>query len=267
MRIALGLEYDGTAFCGWQTQPDGCGVQDHLEQRPRAVRRRAGRGHRGRAHGYRRACDRAGRAFRYRRRARGQRVGARPQQPTCDPRVRVLWAQPGAPMTSTRATAPARAPIATCCWTIPWRPRALHGRVGLVPPAARRARHGAGARESLVGEHDFSAFRDAQCQAKSPVRTLHEARVERARNLVVLHLPRERVPAPHGAQPRGRRWSTWARGASPPGWIAELLADARPHGTPRPPSPPDGLYLAAIEYDPAFAPARLPAAARSLEQP
>src|SRR5258707_10354316 len=32
MRIALGLEYDGAAFCGWQTQPGGCGVQDHLQQ-------------------------------------------------------------------------------------------------------------------------------------------------------------------------------------------------------------------------------------------
>src|SRR5258706_1643458 len=31
MRIALGLEYDGSAFCGWQTQPSACGVQDHLE--------------------------------------------------------------------------------------------------------------------------------------------------------------------------------------------------------------------------------------------
>ena len=31
MRIALGLEYDGAAFCGWQHQPSGCAVQDHLE--------------------------------------------------------------------------------------------------------------------------------------------------------------------------------------------------------------------------------------------
>src|SRR5258706_4871909 len=31
MRIGLGLEYDGASFCGWQTQPGGCGVQDHLE--------------------------------------------------------------------------------------------------------------------------------------------------------------------------------------------------------------------------------------------
>ena len=31
VRVALGVEYDGAAFCGWQTQPSGCGVQDHLE--------------------------------------------------------------------------------------------------------------------------------------------------------------------------------------------------------------------------------------------
>src|SRR4051812_27790056 len=32
MRIVLGLEYHGGAFCGWQTQPSGCGVQDALER-------------------------------------------------------------------------------------------------------------------------------------------------------------------------------------------------------------------------------------------
>ena len=32
MRIALGIEYHGGAFCGWQTQPSGCGVQDALER-------------------------------------------------------------------------------------------------------------------------------------------------------------------------------------------------------------------------------------------
>ena len=31
MRIALGIEYDGAAHCGWQSQPNGCGVQDKLE--------------------------------------------------------------------------------------------------------------------------------------------------------------------------------------------------------------------------------------------
>ncbi|HJX58653.1 MAG TPA: tRNA pseudouridine(38-40) synthase TruA, partial [Thiobacillus sp.] len=31
MRIVLGLEYCGVGFCGWQSQPQGCGVQDALE--------------------------------------------------------------------------------------------------------------------------------------------------------------------------------------------------------------------------------------------
>lgn len=31
MRIALGVEYDGSGFCGWQTQLDGCAVQDRLQ--------------------------------------------------------------------------------------------------------------------------------------------------------------------------------------------------------------------------------------------
>src|SRR5688572_3623787 len=31
VRIALGIEYDGSGFCGWQTQPQGCAVQDKLE--------------------------------------------------------------------------------------------------------------------------------------------------------------------------------------------------------------------------------------------
>ena len=31
MRIALGIEYNGAQYCGWQSQPSGCGVQDHVE--------------------------------------------------------------------------------------------------------------------------------------------------------------------------------------------------------------------------------------------
>jgi hypothetical protein len=30
VRIALGIEYDGSSFCGWQTQPAGCAAQDKL---------------------------------------------------------------------------------------------------------------------------------------------------------------------------------------------------------------------------------------------
>ena len=31
MRIALGIEYHGVGYCGWQSQTNGCGIQDHLQ--------------------------------------------------------------------------------------------------------------------------------------------------------------------------------------------------------------------------------------------
>jgi tRNA U38,U39,U40 pseudouridine synthase TruA len=37
MRIALGLEYDGTMFCGWQSQAGGGSVQDALESAVSAI--------------------------------------------------------------------------------------------------------------------------------------------------------------------------------------------------------------------------------------
>src|SRR4030095_1448940 len=43
MRIALGLEYDGGRFHGWQTQADGSGVQDAVERAPAAIAGAGGR--------------------------------------------------------------------------------------------------------------------------------------------------------------------------------------------------------------------------------
>ena len=37
MRIALGVEYDGAHFCGWQSQPQKCGVQDSIEAAIRSI--------------------------------------------------------------------------------------------------------------------------------------------------------------------------------------------------------------------------------------
>ena len=44
------------------------------------------------------------------------------------------------------------------------------------------------AAQALVGTHDFSAFRAAQCQANSPIRTLHRIHVQRQNDLVILTL-------------------------------------------------------------------------------
>jgi hypothetical protein len=113
--------------------------------------------------------------------------------------VRVLWARPSPDDFHARFSARSRT-YRYLLLDDAVAPAALRGRVGWfhkpldVEAMARRG--------DVLGEHDFSAFRDAQCQAKSPVKLMHGASVER-RGGLVLHLPRQRVPAPHGAQHRG----------------------------------------------------------------
>jgi tRNA pseudouridine38-40 synthase len=106
------------------------------------------------------------------------------------------------------------------------------------------------AARALLGTHDFSAFRAAECQAHSPVRTMTAAtiaahgeylRFDFCANAFLHHMIRNIVGA-----------LVWiGAGKRPPGWIAELLA-GRDRRLAAPTFAPDGLYLSAIEYDPAF---------------
>ena len=78
-RFAIGIEYDGSRFCGWQSQKSRCSVQDHLED---ALTRIAGKRRsclRGRAHRCRRACYRAGGPLRFLGQAAALGVGSRGQ--------------------------------------------------------------------------------------------------------------------------------------------------------------------------------------------
>jgi tRNA pseudouridine38-40 synthase len=105
------------------------------------------------------------------------------------------------------------------------------------------------ASKSLLGEHDFSAFRDAECQSKSPVRTILEAEVRRAGNLFdftfranafLHHMVRNLVGALVAV----------GAGKRAPEWIAEVLA-SRDRRLAAPTFPAAGLYLVGVEYDPA----------------
>jgi tRNA pseudouridine38-40 synthase len=146
-----------------------------------------------------------------------------------DAHARVLWAKEVAPDFHARYSATART-YHYLLMNEPVAPALLHGRVGWFHRPLDAAAMDAEAR-SLVGEHDFSSFRDAQCQAKSPVRDLREARVERKGNLIVFrfsanaflhHMVRNLVGAlvyvGCERQPRG--------------WLTQLLA------TPPSASPP-----------------------------
>lgn len=108
----------------------------------------------------------------------------------------------------------------------------------------------------LLGEHDFSAFRGAGCQARSPVRCLHALQVSRwnddlhvtvRANGFLYHMVRNIV----GALVRV------GAGEEPPEWTAALLA-SRDRRLGAPTAPAEGLYLAEVGYPPGFG---LPAAA------
>lgn len=247
MRIALGLEYDGTAFCGWQTQPGGCGVQDRLQaalaqfanepiEVTTAGRTDAGVHATGQVVHFDTTATREGSSW-----VRGPNTFLPPQ-------LRVLWAKPVPDDFHARYGARSRT-YRYLLMDDPVAPAALHGRVGWFHKpldAAAMAR----AAQALLGEHDFTSFRDAQCQAKSPVRHLHEARVERARNLVVFTF-RANAFLHHMIRNIVGSLVYVGAGRQAEAWIPELLA-ARDRKLAAPTFAAEGLYLAAVEYDSAF---------------
>lgn len=247
MRIALGLEYDGSAFCGWQTQPTGCGVQDHLQaalskfaDSPVEVTA-AGRTDTG--------VHAAAQVVHFDSDAVREPISwVRGTNAHLDPAARVHWATPIAGDFHARYSARART-YRYLLVNAPVAPALLRHRAGWYHRPLDVERMAAAA-TSLVGEHDFSAFRDAQCQAKSPVRSLTHAQVARRGELVVFTF-RANAFLHHMVRNLVGSLVYVGAGKQEPAWVAELLA-ARDRRAAAPTFAPDGLYLAAIEYDSAF---------------
>lgn len=104
------------------------------------------------------------------------------------------------------------------------------------------------AAQTLIGEHDFSAFRSIDCQAKSPVKTLHRVTLAQQGDMVLVtfqanaflhHMVRNLVGS----------LVYVGTGRQPVEWIAGLIEKKNRH-LAAPTFSPDGLYLAKIEYDP-----------------
>ena len=102
------------------------------------------------------------------------------------------------------------------------------------------------AAQELVGRHDFTTFRAAECQAKSPVKTLDRLAVERAGEEIRIFAS-ARSFLQH--QVRSMVGSLVLVGEGK--WRAKDLAAAlaaRSRGACGPVAPPQGLYLASVEY-------------------
>jgi tRNA pseudouridine38-40 synthase len=244
MRIALGIEYYGGSYCGWQTQPSGCAIQDHVE---RALEKfatnristvTAGRTDTG-VHALTQVVHFDTRI------EREEASWVRGTNANLDADIRVLWAKRVADDFHARFCARSRTydyfllndSVDAGLWK---------GRVGWfhAPLNTGAMQEAAGA---ILGEHDFTAFRASECQAASPLRIVTRADITSkgkilcfrfTANAFLHHMVRNLVGS----------LVYIGSGRKPPGWIAELLL-ARDRSLAAPTFAPDGLYLAAIEYD------------------
>ncbi|MFZ2855572.1 MAG: tRNA pseudouridine(38-40) synthase TruA [Rhodocyclaceae bacterium] len=244
MRIALGIEYDGSAFHGWQTQPGGGTVQDALEAAMRRIagvpldvvcagRTDAGVHGTGQVVHFDTSLERPLTAW-------GRGVNT-----FLPPSVAVRWVQPVADDFHARFSAHGRR-YRYLLLNRPQRPGLWHGRAGWYhQPLDVEAMQQAAA--LLVGEHDFSAFRAAQCQARSPIKTLRQADVRRIGDLVVFDFEASAF-LHHMVRNLVGSLVYVGQGKHPPGWIATLLGEAD-RRLAAPTFAAAGLYLVGVQYE------------------
>lgn len=244
MRIALGIEYDGTAFCGWQTQPERCAVQDALESALAAIAGHpveticAGRTDAG-VHG-------AGQVVHFDTTAsRPPTAWTRGVNTHLPESVSVLWAREVSEDFHARFSARART-YRYLLLARGVRPGLDRGRVGWTHRSLDLAAIEAGAAH-LVGEHDFSAFRAADCQAASPVRNLSRLSVRHREGLFVFDLTANAFLQHMVRNIIGCLVEVGA-GRRPPDWVASVLV-GRDRRIAAPTFSPDGLYLCDVDYD------------------
>lgn len=243
-RLALGLSYRGTRYHGWQSQPGGQTVQDTLEG---ALSRFADAP-------VRTVC--AGRT--------DARVHAQNQVVHLDAPVErepfswvrgtnrylpediaVQWCRPMPTGFHARNDARGR----RYCYRLlrsPVRPSLEAGLVGWVFDALDGEAMRAAARH-LIGSHDFSSFRAAECQAATPVKTLRTIDIDRRgdywrfdfdADAFLHHMVRNIVGCLLAV----------GRGAHPPEWLRDVLA-AKSRDAAAPTFGPDGLCFVGPYYD------------------
>ncbi len=99
----------------------------------------------------------------------------------------------------------------------------------------------------FLGEHDFSAFRSSECQAKTPVRTVFELDVMKERETITF-LIRANAFLHHMVRNIVGTLVYVGKGKHPPKWVKELLL-SKERSKAAPTFGPEGLYLEKVEYE------------------
>jgi tRNA pseudouridine38-40 synthase len=248
MRRALALEYDGRLFCGFQSQPSGRSVQDALEH---ALTTIAGTFTRVVAAGRTDAGVHATSQVVHfdavaNRPASAWVRGVNAYLPDS---IAVLWCRDVAPEFHARFAATARH-YTYLLLNRPERPGLWAGRAGWHHAALDAAAMAEAAR-ALIGTHDFSSFRAALCQAKSPVRTLHRLDIARVGALLRVDFTADAF-LHHMVRNIMGALVQVGTGKCTPAWMGQLLdATDRTRGPAT--FAADGLYFVGADYDARFA--------------
>lgn len=247
MRIAVGVEYDGRGYCGWETQTNGPTLQAAVERALSTVAN----------HQVRTVCagrtdagvHAIGQVLHFdtpaERTARGWTLGANSNLPAS---ISLLWVKVVADEFHARFSARRRHYRYVIC-NRSSRPAILHGKVTW-ECAALELEPMREAATFLIGEHDFSAYRAAGCQARNPVRTVHTLEVSRSSDFIVLDIQANAFLHHMVRNVAGVLLAIGAR-KRPPEWAREVLytKDRKAAGVT---APPDGLYLSRVDYPATF---------------
>lgn len=246
-RLAMTIEYSGAAYCGWQRQSHSPSVQEHLERALAFVADEeinlvcAGRTDTG-VH----ACEQVAHFDTHaNRQQRSWVLGANCRLPRD---IRIRWAGEVPESFHARFSALARSyryiilntgvPSALFHDRVCWEHRPLDD--GIMHAAAQQ----------LVGEHDFSAFRAAGCQAKSPLRTVETVDISRNGPLIYIDI-KANAFLHHMVRNISGSLMAIGQGEYPLEWLSDVLL-ARDRRLAARTAPAAGLYFVRAFYPSEF---------------
>ncbi len=243
MRIALGIEYDGSRFSGWQRLSHARTVQAEVERAIGTVAAQpvhvvcAGRTDAG--------VHASGQVIHFDteslRPVHAWVMGVNASLPDD---VSVRWAMEVSSDFHARYSAISRAYryviLNRGARSALYSSRATWVRAGLDAGVMHEAA------QALVGEHDFSSFRAAGCQARHPVRRIEEIGVHRSGDFVYVDV-RANAFLHHMVRNIAGALIAVGTGARPSSWMAELLA-LRNRDLGGVTAAPQGLYLVGVRY-------------------
>lgn len=244
MRIALGVEYDGSRYFGWQSQIGGHTVQDALQTALSGIANEAvtviaaGRTDTG-VHALEQVVH-----FNtnMERPLTAWIRGVNALLPNC---IAVLWAHPVPERFHARFSAQARG-YRYILINRPVRNALQQGKAGWYHGSLDVGKM-CEAAQYLLGEHDFSALRAAECQAKSPIKNLVQLDIHRKGDIIVFELSANAF-LHHMVRNIVGCLVYVGKGKYPPHWMRDVL-ESKDRSLAAPTFSPHGLYLRQVTYD------------------